>query len=282
MQNPSRERCIDVAMELVRVICDGDEEAARWGAEPRLSCVLFHYPYFAFDGTVALAGALSQDPPHPKAGECLDLIYRAMGMLEGIKRVHDADSAREDETDAASRALTILAALRKAGRWDERFGRKGRAPPACDLAADIAPSTFPAESPVDLYGLAAGGFPLAGTRPFDPTQLSSAEFEVRPQPSASAAIPFLNADRHTSSMFPCAGPTNTLSVGMETGQGEVMRDLGVYMSLMAAAPSIDLGEPRGIAQSMVMPFDMLQNSENDIDWGAVMNSASDTGNWFIG
>ncbi|KAI1789684.1 hypothetical protein LXA43DRAFT_1096105 [Ganoderma leucocontextum] len=162
VQNPSRERCIETAMELVHVLSDANEEAARWGIEPQVPVVLFHYAYFVFDGAVALVGALSQDPPHPKAEECLDLIYRAMQMLApvaAIRQAHESDSARAGEADTASRALTILAALRKAGRWDERFGKKVHAPPARDLAdtATFTSSATPVpEPPVDLYGL--GGF----------------------------------------------------------------------------------------------------------------------------
>ncbi|KAM5537388.1 hypothetical protein V8D89_008907 [Ganoderma adspersum] len=295
VQNPSRERCIDAAMELVRVLCDAHEEAARWGArgEPAVSAVLFHYAYCAFDGTVALVGALSQDPPHPKAGECLGLIYRATRMLEEIRLAHEQDTGRRGEANMAARALTILAALRKAGRWDERFGRKDGAPFACHLtdtqshaaaASTLAGAPAP-ELPANLHGL--GGFPppLAGNLPFDPAQFGGAGFDAQPQPSTSAAIPFLNAGGQAPAMFPCAaGLLQSAAMDQEAGQRGDLRDLGLYVSLMAPLP-MDPCWSRGTAQSMSTPFEMLQNSENDIDWGAVMNSVGDTGageNWFIG
>ncbi|KAH9852903.1 hypothetical protein C2E23DRAFT_729689 [Lenzites betulinus] len=124
--NPSRERCIETALDLVRVVCACKDEAARW--EPLLAATLFHYTYFAFDGAVALMGALSQDPPHPKAQEGLELIDRATGMLSGcvetIVRMTQMSGEVEGEGDMARRAIHVLEALRKAGRWDERF-RKG-------------------------------------------------------------------------------------------------------------------------------------------------------------
>ena len=295
VQNPSRERCIDAATELVRVLCDAHEEAARWGAhgEPAVSSVLFHYAYCAFDGSVALIGALSQDPPHPKAGECLGLIYRATRMLEEIRLAHTQDAGRSGEANMAARALTILAALRKAGRWDERFGRKGGAPFTCHLAdiqghapaSTLAAGAPAPELPANLHGL--GGFPpLAGNLPFAPTQFGGAgTFNAQAQASTStAAIPFLNTAGQAPAMFPGAAGLQSAAMGQETGQRGDMRDQGLYVSLMGPLP-MDPCWPRGAAQSMSMPFEMLQSSENDIDWGAVMNSAGDSGageNWFIG
>nr|VWO96528.1 Zn(2)-C6 fungal-type domain-containing protein [Ganoderma boninense] len=289
VQNPSRERCIDAAMELVRILCDAHEEAARWGVgagggEQQVSAVLFHYAYCAFDGTVALVGALSQDPPYPRAEECLALIYRATRMLEDIKLAHDLDAARRGEANIAARAITILAALRKAGRWDERFGRRDGTPLACSLAephvAAPASSCSPvSEIPGNLHepgGLMLGGYP------FDPAQFSGPGFDAHAQP-ATSAIPFLNTGGHAPVLSPFAGLQSAV-MNQDTERPGDLLDLGIYASLMAPL-QMDPSWSRGAAHSMAMPFEMLQSSENDIDWGAVLNSTSDGGagmNWSIG
>ena len=61
---------------------------------------------------------------------------------------------------------------------------------------------------------------------------------------------------------------------MYTEQWGDMQGLEAYASLMAS--SMDLCEPIGATPSLIMLFDML-NSDNEIDWGAVMNSASNSG-----
>ncbi|TBU31328.1 hypothetical protein BD311DRAFT_717184 [Dichomitus squalens] len=277
--NPSRERCIESAIELVRVLCDAREEAAQWGTEPQIPFLRFHYSYFVFDGAVALVGALSQDPPHPKAEECLDLMYRAMRMLADIKEAHRG--ATDGEGDMASRALTILMALRKAGAWDEKYWRQERgAPPACDTAADAAPCANAAmsdasalEQPSGSY--ASGGLSNAGTgfRPFDP-QASS-------ETSGSTSTLFLGADQQAQCVSSFPRPVNVQTATCVPGDS---RDLEVDMFL--TVPSMDFGGTSsrgyGNAPNMVMPFDMLLNSENDIDWAAVITDTTTSvgGNFF--
>ena len=115
------ERCLEVAAELIRVICDAHDEAARLDPAPPMPTFLFHYVYFVFDAAVALAGGLSPDidPPHPRACELLALIDRAVVTLAAARDANTVYS--EAEARAPTRAIEILAALRRVGRWDERF-----------------------------------------------------------------------------------------------------------------------------------------------------------------
>ncbi|CAL1698140.1 unnamed protein product [Somion occarium] len=116
--NPSRERCIELAIELTSVLCQYHTKIAGQPLTERVLPIML--PYFIFDGAVALAGALSQVPPHPRASECLELMDNAMVALHEIA---DATKGAVDgEGETANRALKVLAALRRAGGWglDER------------------------------------------------------------------------------------------------------------------------------------------------------------------
>ncbi|PIL25970.1 hypothetical protein GSI_11724 [Ganoderma sinense ZZ0214-1] len=172
VENPSRERCIDADMELVRVLCDAHEEAARWSigasaGEQQVSAVLFHYAYCAF-------------------------------ASRWIQR-------RASDASIAARALTILAGLRKAGGWNERFGRRDGAPlPALRELA-----------PVPAWG-----------SPFNSAQFGGFGFAA-----TSAAISFLNAGRQVPEMSSFARLQSAV-MNQETG----LLDLGTYMSLMALLP----------------------------------------------
>ena len=296
--NPSRERCIELGMELVRVLCDAQEEVAQWDTE-QLPFVVFHYAYFVFDGAVAIVGALSQQPPHPKAHECLALIDRATRMLEKCKAANGG--ATDGEADVSSRAITILAALRKAGRWDERFGtgktgedapsppEKTHTPPSSSSASS-SPSSSPSLSdpcmawsgPAEsTAGAGAGASSWPGslasvvTMPFAPGPPSFAELAgmnaaFAPPTSTNSAFPFLNAPRQNAAFPPMPGPLHVESHSQPTYYG------GEAPAAMAA-PVMEFGGATNKTnlQTMVMPFDMLLNSNSyDIDWDAVMGSAS--------
>lgn len=123
--NPSRERCIELAIELTSVLCQYHREHLTKPLAEQVFPTMFSY--FLFDGAVALAGALSQVPPHSRATECLDLINNAMSCLRNIAET--SQDPVDSEGDTASRALKVLAALRRAGGWDlgeEDFRNRSR------------------------------------------------------------------------------------------------------------------------------------------------------------
>ncbi|KAI0632947.1 hypothetical protein C8Q77DRAFT_857003 [Trametes polyzona] len=177
IMNPSRERCIETALELVKVVCDCQREAAQWGSG--LPATLFHYTYFAFDGAVALMGALSQDPPHPKAGECLALIDCAADSLRAcaaaIKGSARAGEDADGEGDVPARAVHVLQALRRAGRWDERFGTNGE-------NTTTRMSTSPDSRPINAVSPMNASAPVR-TRP---------PYTSYGAPTTTASIPYLN------------------------------------------------------------------------------------------
>ncbi|KAI0712762.1 hypothetical protein C8T65DRAFT_574527 [Cerioporus squamosus] len=273
--NPSRERCIESGMELVRVLCDAQEEVAQWDVE-QIPFAAFHYAYFVFDGAVALVGALSQDPPHPKAKECLALIDRATRMLEMCKEFNSG--ATDGEADISSRAITILAALRKAGKWDERFGVKttGDAPAAPAEEVHTPASSSPSSSDTSRTGSIETqsaqweSFSSTVTMPIAPGPPSFAELaglNAAFAPPMTSPFPFLNAPRQSSSFPPMPGPLHVQS--SHTQPTYIAGDVSML------APVMDLGgnTNKSSLQTMVMPFDMLLNSNSyDIDWDAVMGS----------
>ncbi|RPD63295.1 hypothetical protein L227DRAFT_561459 [Lentinus tigrinus ALCF2SS1-6] len=280
--NPSRERCIELGMELVRVLCDAQEEVAQWDTE-QMPFVVFHYAYFVFDGAVAMVGALSQQPPHPKAKECLALIDRATRMLEKCKEANSG--ATDGEADVSSRATTILAALRKAGRWDERFGVKTNG--ALASSPEKAPTPSPSSSnastsrsgSVESQPAEWDSFSAMVTMPIAPGPPSFAELSglnAAFAPPMHSAFPFLNAPRQNSSFPPMPGP---LHVESSHSQTSCYGDAGVGQVPMAApVMELDGATHKTNLQTMIMPFDMLLNSNSyDVDWDAVMGSTGWSG-----
>ncbi|KAI0670229.1 hypothetical protein C8Q78DRAFT_1090356 [Trametes maxima] len=261
IMNPSRQRCIELAMELVRVMCDAQEEASVWQPDPQLPAMLFHYTYFVFDGCVALAGALSQDPPHPKAQECLALIDRATRMLQWCVDVTKDLQNHDGEGETASRAITILDALRKAGRWDERLRKdktRGR-----DESASPPTKASPA-TPVEQRDLERvwpykqanlQGIPMFNTASFTAPQ--------------SNPIPFLNTAPVPS--FPFGGAMqmeSSATMPMTFTAAGDGRDFG--SSMMSDLDTSGGGARGGTSlQTMGMPFDLLQGAQSyDVDWSA--------------
>ena len=286
VMNPSRERCIELAMELVTVLCDAQEEAARWDTDPPVPFVVFHYAYFVFDGAVALIGALTQDPPHPKARECFRLIDRATRLLERCKEANRG--ATDGEGDMASRAVTVLGAFRKAGRWDERFsdgaaaGAHSNGPHG--RSAHNSATRGTAESPTTSSNpfSYSSTMPIAGSSSFSPFSELAAMGSACPIGPPTSSFPFLNSGRPGPSMppLPMPGPIQMQSsASMPVLFGDV-REPGTGLDASIAAPIMDFGAgtsagvgAKSSMQTMVMPFDMLQNSDSyEIDWAAVMGS----------
>ena len=305
--NP-RERCIDLATELITLLCDTHDEAVRLDPAPQGPSFIFHFTYFAFAAAVALAGGLAQDPPHPRAKELLKYIDRAVAMLEASRDVNHGFVA--GEAGAASRAATVLAALRKLGRWDERFGEgsgKAAAGDATSRAGTraVGEGTFGFAMP---YGGSAS-FPVDPTRFATDVEAGAAAGysygSLRlPQGSSSTAIPFLNAATEAPSPFPStfAGITRQqnqptrhqhqhqqqASTSAPSGAAGHVRPsfehttgfgaLGAFVGGMAP---VEFGVPtqragNGVQAQMVVPFDMLQHSDSfEIDWAAFM----DAGGW---
>ncbi|KAI0742832.1 hypothetical protein C8Q80DRAFT_1259211 [Daedaleopsis nitida] len=279
VMNPSREQCIELAMELVAVLCDAHEQAAKWDTDPPVPLVVFQYAYFVFDGAVALVGALTQDPPHPKASKCLALIDRATEMLEACRRAKG--EGRDGEGDTASRALTVLSALRKGGRWDERFraraGGQDSAPATTTATATraAAAAAAPVQSQVPATGAESSFLPSSTIRmPVGGTSLSS--YMGADIVGMSSSFPFLNAARAqgTPSFPAMPGPIHA-QTSSTTLPGQPF-DLGTDICMTAPEMGYgtgSMGGGRSSMQTMVMPFDMLQNSESyDVDWAAVMGS----------
>ncbi|CDO76771.1 hypothetical protein BN946_scf185028.g22 [Trametes cinnabarina] len=204
IMNPSRERCIELAMELVRVMCDAQEEAAGWQPDPQQPAMMYHYAYFVFDGAIALVGAFSQEPPHPKARECLTLIDRAMRMLHWCVEATRNAGGRDGEGETANRAITVLNALRKAGRWDERF-RKDETRPDGDGSPGYQDSRQERSEEAVQDGMFSygqpGGLNLAEVVRFTTGSLSVPE---------NFNIPYLNTPASGFS-FPFSNPMQTQS-----------------------------------------------------------------------
>ncbi|KAI0659660.1 hypothetical protein C8Q70DRAFT_915208 [Cubamyces menziesii] len=297
IMNPSRERCIELAMELVRVMCDAQEEAAAWDPDPELPAMLFHYAYFVFDGAIALVGAFSQVPPHPKAQECLGLIDRALKMLNWCVEATKSSGGTEGEGETASRAITVLNALRKAGRWDERFRKDGNGRKQRDEGSGSSAQSSPQEPPLD-GAVQDSLFPF--TQPAGVTLLTdAARYGV-----ATAGYSTGTMDGGGQIPYLAAGAGGTMNGGMGMGSastfsfpgalqgqssatmpmpfGDVGRDFGILTPAGSGSGSGGGSSMTGLeggggvgtaagggsrgAQSM---FEMLQGGESyDVDWSA--------------
>ncbi|KAI0369245.1 hypothetical protein BV20DRAFT_968105 [Pilatotrama ljubarskyi] len=266
IMNPSRERCIELAMELLRVLCDAQEEAASWEPDPQLPAILFHYTYFVFDGAVALVGVFSQEPPHPQALECLELIDRAIRMLQWCVAATKSMANRDGEGETASRAITVLTALRKAGRWDERFRKRKPNGEEDPSAASVETSSQNAQDYASSYAQASG-MSMTDSSVFNGTSYTAQE---------TNPIPFLTAPA-TFPPFSFSGLLQMQSSAtMPVPFGDGRDFTGPSSSSMPGAmPGFDMigtNAARGTAasmQTMGAPFDMLQGGESfDVDWSA--------------
>lgn len=280
VMNPSRERCIELAMELVTVLCDAEEEAAQWDTDPPVPYVLFNYAYSVFDGAVTLVGAMLQEPPHSKAKECLALIDRATRMLEACR---DANKdVTEGEGHLASRGVTTLVALRQAGRWDERFGahapdRREEAPTSNTYPDDAARASETTQSESVNPFSDSSTIPIPGNSSF--ADLASLDSTFAPPPGPGSSFPFLNTP-DPASLFPIPGPIQVQSLPAMPMLFGDEHEFGLDASM--TAPILDYGANTNAnhsstsMQTMIMPFDMLQNSDSyDVDWVAVTG----TGGW---
>ncbi|KDQ12516.1 hypothetical protein BOTBODRAFT_56781 [Botryobasidium botryosum FD-172 SS1] len=129
--NPSCEKCIDLAIELVRM-----QHKARMEL-PLERLLTFVSTFFVFDAAVTLLGALRQHPTHERVGECKQEAESAYEMLE---------TARAYGTgEIASQAVTVLRLLRKTEWQDAQRAPQAQPPPSHPPTA--APSSLPSLSP---------------------------------------------------------------------------------------------------------------------------------------
>lgn len=293
MLNPSRERCIEIALELTREMCDFHDELAPTREPGVLNAETFSY--FLFDGAVALAGALSQVPPHPQAQECLRLIDRAMRVLG--EHAEQAQGALDGEGEMAKRAMIVLKALRKAGGWDRKDDEKGELVLLQDVLMQVqqqqpqpqaqAPPPPSADTNADFYSTLGGQTPAAqynngysmfvSPQTANPTNAPAASFIPylnSSYPSVSNPSPFVNTPAAT------LGPVRPFP----SMPASFMPDID--MSFGGLRPSADAGTMRPV-QSMVMPFDVLQGvqpdsqqqmEDLDLDWARLAGMES----WYSG
>ncbi|KAH9920875.1 uncharacterized protein BXZ73DRAFT_91886 [Epithele typhae] len=268
--NPSNQRCIELAIAQVRFICDAaDEAAALREPEPSPVHTLFYYTYFAFDAAVALAVALAQNPPLEHGREYLALIDRAIKHLED-SRAANVGFVMQGEIGIADRALTILAALRKRGRWDARFGDSAPRPDSAPRWPQHRPRA-PPRRPLPVRSGRTD--PRARLRPL---LLQRPRVHPAPAPTARGGV---RARPGPASVFPLAFSPPGLHIHASSAQPPPPPPGAFpYGSFMANPAPADFGlrsqRAGGQPQLPIMPFDMLQHSGNpEIDWTALMGAS---------
>ncbi|KAL4253796.1 hypothetical protein ABKN59_002976 [Abortiporus biennis] len=117
----SREQCIQAAISLTRLLCNHHDVHQREKVGRRIAPNTFSY--FVFDGAVGVMGALSQIPPHPQREECIQLIDRAIQVLQDVAHFM---KAVDGERATATRAITILSALKKAAGANMNDNEQGQ------------------------------------------------------------------------------------------------------------------------------------------------------------
>ncbi|KAJ3480371.1 hypothetical protein NLI96_g8396 [Meripilus lineatus] len=313
--NPSRERCIQLAMELTRTLCRFHSECTERLGSERTAPSMFSY--FLFDGAVALAGALSQVPPHPQASECLDLMDHAMRALEDMANA--AEGAEDGEGETAKRGIKVLAALRKAGGWDMDEGEKGELVSMIELQRQqhqqqqrVAGGREGwgglASTTTNGYGHGGhGGHGNALPHPH-PHQHSHSH----PTTGYMGAIPFLNSPDQGYFHFPSSNSSSDISSSSSTPLPATSTTLSTASSSFSSPPSStpmflddDFGPlptlgpqkyyssatpshnaPTRTVQNM-LPYEVLQGvqpssngriSEFDLDWARLAGME----NWYSG
>lgn len=274
--NPSRERCIELAIELTSVLCQYHREHLTKPLAEQVFPTMFSY--FLFDGAVALAGALSQVPPHSRATECLDLINNAMSCLRNIAET--SQDPVDSEGDTASRALKVLAALRRAGGWDLGEEEKGElvslldyqdrrtSPPGDEVSPRSSSidyrtqfSDYEAEANIfRQYPTAASFQPHMGSIP---QQSTSSSYWMNPSVMSNPAYFGESSSSHIpSSLASMSNDFASLSSGtMESNFGRPQNPLNPYAIL------------QGVQQSSDQDI-----SDFDMDWARLAGME----NWYSG
>ena len=288
--NPSRERCIEIALELTRVMTNFYEEALAWPNPGGLNESTM--AYFVFDGAIALAGALSQVPPHPQSAECLALIGKAMCVLKELANA--AAGASDGQGEMARRAITILKALRKAGGWDVGSGEKGEVVTLQDMLNQNRRQQQQQSQPFQSQQTAGLTNVLANQAHgiTDFSELSPA-FGTQhganyPSPNLNGAqdssyIPFLNsafsAASNATVYAQSSAPNGSSALSLPMIPSFANTDAA--FAGLSSRPLTNMASPRP-SQSMVMPFDILQgvhpnlhdSPEFELDWARLAGMES--------
>lgn len=303
--NPSRERCIETAIELVRLMTTFHDDSRGWLESRSINSGTLSY--FVFDGAVALAGALSQVPPHPQSEECLALLEKSMRVLKDIS---DATQDTQDgEGDMARRAMTVLKALRRAGGWgvpDEEKGdlvllqdmlQKERTRRRQQQQDPQDQYQYPQQqSNGDLVGgsvgasqtVSLGSADLGRDFPVFSAQYTSTAFGMYPSSTGgSSYLPDVNThQRLLPNLFapnqpgPSVMASDTVSPAGLPSPGPFNGNDMPYTGLASPSPFYT-GLPPPV-QSMLMPFDVLQGVQPDaqgtmnidVDWARLAGMES--------
>ncbi|KDQ13892.1 hypothetical protein BOTBODRAFT_175304 [Botryobasidium botryosum FD-172 SS1] len=197
--NPSFEKCVDLAIDLMRV-----QREART-ALPMGQLLCFTFTFFVFDGAVTLFGALSQIPTHPRAAECLQEVESACEMLE---------SARAAGTgEIANQAVSVLGMLRRIAE-SRRPGGAGAGAGASPArsgsgSGQQTPSTNPPTTP--LLAMSSVGTPDTMTSSSSPSSSSASSSLASFQANSGHAYnhsysPGMPQDGVSSSSMQAAAP----------------------------------------------------------------------------
>ncbi|CCM05897.1 uncharacterized protein FIBRA_08135 [Fibroporia radiculosa] len=250
--NPSREQCIVLALELVRELSTVHSTDTTWVASP--PATLFHYPYFVFDGAVALAGAVAQTPPHPCETECLDLMDRALRMLHACTIA--AENAIDGEGEVAMRAVSVLEALRKAARRrrggnDVRPDRELKDAQVEESASEqLVVKSLAHPMVIGDTSTGAGHTPMCG---YDLAFSSSSE------PTA-LSMPFADV---VENLFPAASTGSVDTAQM----GSYILPQGLFCyDVSAAGARMQENQSKVSLQSLMTPFDVLQGRGDSMEW----------------
>ncbi|EMD35144.1 hypothetical protein CERSUDRAFT_116619 [Gelatoporia subvermispora B] len=278
--NPSRQRCIDLACELERTLCSVRTSPcalADWAASAPAH--IFQYAYFVFDGAVALAGALSQTPPHARAEECLALMDDAVRFLEACV---DAAAGSEDGAgENAQRAVRVLEALRRAGGWgrnEDQGADEVQTGSATQQSQTVLEGASSSSLPrTDGYGSIASSSRL--TTEADSFNLPSAFTSLASSAPQGTFIPYLSSPLSSSSSdMPSANSVFSAGHSMSFPPVSSISSLtSEPYNQVPMAVGMQAGMSRTNMQSMMMPFEMLQ-SEFELDWARLAGMT----NWPMG
>ena len=287
VDNPARKKCIEMAIELTRILVHFYEEMSTWPARDRM--VPSFFPFFLFDGAVALAGALSQIPPHPRSAECLDLMNKAIDVLEGLAK--SSEASVDGEAEIPKRAITVLRALIRAGGWEMKDNEKG--PPVPLGTPGMVPRHNSHLNSASLTSLHSGSQSRASPMDSAPDFLSQAsspyfqatstfaQSQERISPGGSPSPPRSDGSQSGASITPSASYTvhqssfNGMYTSVNTGSNSGSSDIYPEIGSTGVQGGLNLGGQRSVAQSMVMPYDVLEGAQPtstaqvmgfDIDW----------------
>jgi hypothetical protein len=216
--------------------------------------------FFVFDGAVTLISALAYAPEHPSARQCIEMVERAMEILQEAGKV-------DGQGEVAHRATEVLNVLRRAGGWTGKREDGQHLDPSQQQSGTNSRGSRIYRDPPNSVSEKSSAAGTTSSQAY-----SHSISHTRPQPTSQphSSFPFLAPSNISSKSNPfgfVSAPTVAPS-HMPAGNGEFtgQADSGGVWAGVGGMNSRNHGGISDMDVHMMMPFAMLQGMPLNEDW----------------